>query len=260
MCTKSNESSHTKYRTEIDQSKHKGEINLIIGPMYSGKSSELIRRFNRHKIGGKKCIMIKQISDTRYDATKVTTHDKIMEDAYPCKYLYEIDELIRSFDVICIDEIQFFEDAFIFCDKWANENKIIEACGLSGTYRLKPFDVITKLIPLAKIPILHLSAVCKYCGEDASCSRKFVGDDVVIDIGGEDKYEAVCMSCYFKMLPHHQLFDYKLEKFKIFLDIYEPKLSKDDKENIIFMYGVLYYGTNDTPFKTIVDNYLKEKK
>ena len=64
-------------------------INLIIGPMFSGKSTELIRRFNRYTIGGKKCLLVKYERDTRYNNSCIVTHDKVMIKAYVCKHLIE---------------------------------------------------------------------------------------------------------------------------------------------------------------------------
>ncbi|MCJ7637940.1 MAG: hypothetical protein MUO21_10665, partial [Nitrososphaeraceae archaeon] len=111
-----------------------GQINLVIGSMFSEKTTNLIRRYNRYTIGGKKCLMIKYKNDTRYDSEMVVTHDNIKINAIVCEYLSEADKLINNYDVICIDEVQFYQDAYIFCDKWANEGKIIEACGLNGTF------------------------------------------------------------------------------------------------------------------------------
>ena len=94
-----------------------GQINLILGSMFSGKTSELVRRYNRHTIGGRKCLMIKFKRDTRYDDEAVVTHDKIKIKAFVCEYLYEADDEVVNYDVICIDELQFYKDAHIMCDK-----------------------------------------------------------------------------------------------------------------------------------------------
>ena len=137
-----------------------GSINLIIGPMYSGKTTELIRRFRRHKIGNKNCILIKYINDNRYNEEKISTHDNITIEAVKCSLLEELDKVIKIYDVICIDEIQFYKDASFYCDKWANEGKIIEACGLNGDYKRKPFEQISLLIPMIE-NITYLNAIDK---------------------------------------------------------------------------------------------------
>lgn len=95
-----------------------GNLNLIIGPMYSGKTSELLSRYLRYKVAGKNCLLIKYDNDKRYDSNKIVTHNLFKQDALNCNNLKEFDDKISSYDVILIDEIQFYPDANIFCDKW----------------------------------------------------------------------------------------------------------------------------------------------
>lgn len=170
-------------------------INLIIGPMFAGKTSMLLNRFKRYTIGGKKCLMIKYKGDTRYDDTNVVTHDGHKIPATCCSLLSEIESSYKLdiYDVICIDEIQFYEDAPEFCEKWANKGKIIECSGLSGTFKRHPFPVISKLVPLCE-DIQFLTAICIESGQPASFSKLNINstsDDSAINIGGCDKYTAV---------------------------------------------------------------------
>lgn len=176
-----------------------GKIHLILGCMFSGKSTELIRRYKRHTIGGKKCIMIKYKGDIRYDEKQVVTHDNIKLNAICCENLYEAVNIINlnDFDVICIDEIQFYKDGPQFCDEWANRGKIIEACGLNGTFQRKPFNVISELIPLVE-DIVYLTAVCKENGSDAHFSKRSIDNNNEQVIGGSDIYDAVDRKTYFK--------------------------------------------------------------
>src|SRR3990172_13384553 len=95
-----------------------GCIRLIIGPMFSSKSTSLISRYKRHTIGGRKCLLVKYQNDTRYDSECIVTHDNLKIKAVPCSKLGDIEHLIDDYDVICIDEVQFYKDAHIFCDKW----------------------------------------------------------------------------------------------------------------------------------------------
>lgn len=111
---------------------YNGRIELIIGSMSSGKSTELLRRCNRYGLTGKTCILVKYSKDIRYDKNMIVTHDNIKKEAITCTWLYEIDAAIQKYDIIGIDEIQFYKDAHIFCDKWACEGKIVIAGGLSG--------------------------------------------------------------------------------------------------------------------------------
>lgn len=176
-----------------------GKINLIIGPMFSEKTSQLIRRYKRYTIGGKKCLMVKYKGDTRYDNQMVVTHDNNKVEAVLCEYLCEVDELVNDYDVICVDEVQFYKDADILCDKWACQGKIIEACGLNGTFNRTPFDIISKLVPLVD-SITYLTAICKETGGDAIFSKLIINDNTGTTeiIGGSDKYISVDRKTYFE--------------------------------------------------------------
>ena len=177
---------------------YNGSLNLIIGSMFSGKTGELIRRCNRYTIGGKKCFMIKYKNDNRYDGEMIATHDGIKVPALICEYLYEADKIIDNYDVICVDEVQFYKDAVIFCDKWANQGKIVEASGLNGTFNRTEFPIISRLIPLSQ-DIVFLKAVCKETGNDAVYSNINVPVDkgIIEVIGGDDKYNAVDRLTFF---------------------------------------------------------------
>ena len=173
-----------------------GSINLILGPMFSGKTSELINRYNKYTIGGKKCLMVKYRGDVRYDTEKIVSHNNISVKAVVCELLHEIESYVTNVDVICIDEIQFYKDAHIFCDKWANQGKIIEACGLNGNFERKPFEVISKLIPQME-SCLFLKAVCRVNGNDASFTKRLNNKTEEEIIGGSEMYSAVDRKNYF---------------------------------------------------------------
>jgi len=168
---------------------YNGKIKLIIGPMFSGKTSELLSRYRRWKLAGKKVLMIKYKQDNRYDKNNIVTHDGISVNARVCERLQELDDYVNNYDVICVDEVQFYDDADEYCDKWANMGKVVEASGLNGNYLRKPFKIISNLIPLAE-DIHHLNAVCKETGNDASFSVKFIKNDQEIFIGNDDSYLA----------------------------------------------------------------------
>jgi thymidine kinase len=167
-------------------------IMLILGPMFSSKTTELIRQYNRNSIGNKKCIMIKYSGDDRYDNDNVITHDGIKVKAIKCKKLIDVDSIIYDFDVICIDEIQFYSDGDIYCDIWANLGKKVYACGLSGTYKRTEFPVISRLIPKVE-KIKFVRAICKENGNEASFTKLDLlpNNDQIEIIGGPEKYRAV---------------------------------------------------------------------
>lgn len=177
-----------------------GKLTLIIGPMFSGKSTLLLTRYRRYRIAGKTCLLVKYQGDTRYPNSEelLITHDQISYKATSCSTLEEIDQFIQNYDVICIDEIQFYPDAHVYCDRWANQGKIVEACGLSGDFRRRPFEQISLLIPMCE-DIFHVKAVCKATGKDAPFSKRLTNEMEQEVIGSTDKYIAASREEYLKL-------------------------------------------------------------
>lgn len=169
-----------------------GKLSLIMGPMFSGKSTILLTRYRRYQIAGKKCLLVKYAKDTRYGGSEelLITHDQLSYKATSCNKLEEIKDIINEYDVICIDEIQFYPDASHYCDLWANEGKIVEVCGLNGDYQRKPFAQISLLIPLCD-DISFVTAVCKETGKDACFTKRLSEEKEQEVIGSTDKYQAV---------------------------------------------------------------------
>ncbi len=217
-------------RTEL---KYNGLFNLILGNMWSGKTSELVRRYKRHTIGGRNCLMIKYKNDVRYDSEMVVTHDGIKMQAKVCEYLYEVDNYIGNYDVVCVDEVQFYKDAHIFIDKWANMGIIVEACGLNGTFNRTEFPVISKLLPIAE-NITFLKAVCKETGDDAVYSNI----NIIVDknttevIGGSEKYNAVDRKTYYKDKEFYT-FDLIKEYIEIYADSRKIKLNYGNLDDML---------------------------
>ncbi|ABQ43541.1 thymidine kinase [Tanapox virus] len=174
-----------------------GHIQIILGPMFSGKSTELIRILKRYQIARYTCFVIKYSKDTRYGKGLVT-HDNNSIPAIPVNSLSEINcDKIKA-DVIGIDEGQFFPDIVEFCERMANDGKIVIVAALDGTFLREPFGNILKLIPCAEY-VSKLTAVCMNCFNSASFSKR-IGDEQEIEvIGGKDKYQSVCRKCYFKL-------------------------------------------------------------
>lgn len=201
----------------------RGMIRLYIGPMFSNKTGSLLEAYTRHSIGSRRCLLVRHASDSRYSTNAVSTHDgRSVETPVSCQCLYEIDHLVNNYQVICIDEIQFFEDAPIFCDKWANQGLIVEACGLCGTYTRTEFPVISKLIPLAE-EVYKKSAICRETGRDAQFTLRTSNDEGTIVIGGADKYKPVDRKTFFTEFNTISVKEHELNEFKKFMEIYCSK-------------------------------------
>jgi len=185
----------------LNKMDYSGSLHLIIGPMYSGKTTELLRLINRSFYAGKKCILVKHSIDTRYDKNYVTTHDNVKYHAFLCTDLKDLEDSTKfsSYEVICIDEIQFFKNSHKYCDKWANMGKTIIVAGLNGDFKREPFEIISYLIPLAD-KITHLTAICRYTGKDGVFSKRTTDEKEQIVIGGTDKYQATSREIYFTNL------------------------------------------------------------
>ncbi len=175
-----------------------GFIHLIIGPMFSGKTSMLIRLIERYDIAKKKVLMIKYEKDTRYsNQCRVITHNQLTYQACTVVTLNNV-LLWNNYDVIGIDEGQFFSDVVKYVEGWANSGKIVIVAGLDATFERKPFTNMIQLIPKAET-VTKLTAVCMDCFSEASFTKRISDEKEVQVIGGEDKYKAVCRKCYFKL-------------------------------------------------------------
>ncbi|XP_053489931.1 thymidine kinase, cytosolic isoform X1 [Ictalurus furcatus] len=176
-------------------SKIRGQIQVIFGPMFSGKSTELMRRVRRFQVAQYNCLVIKYARDTRYSDTGMATHDKNTMEAVPANCLRDVYSRALQACVIGIDEGQFFPDTVEFCEAMANMGKTIIVAALDGTFQRKPFGNILNLVPLAE-SVVKLNAVCMQCFKEASYTKRLGAEQEVEVIGGADKYQAVCRVCY----------------------------------------------------------------
>jgi thymidine kinase len=175
-----------------------GRLDVIIGPMWAGKSTELLRRVRRHVAANEKCLVIRPEKDNRFD-DNVITHDgdntKIKTMRLAKLGSLDVKEMY-SYDVIAIDEGQFFPE---LCDIVSNLvhflNRKVIVSGLDGDFQRNPFAEMMKLIPIADT-VLKLSAVCIICHRDAIHSHRKITDTKIELVGGSDMYMPVCRKCY----------------------------------------------------------------
>lgn len=174
-----------------------GRIELITGPMFAGKSTELMRRMWRYRIH-RRCALVKPASDTRYSTLRVSTHDKISADARVAGHLGEALAWADEFDVLLVDEGQFFPDLASAASRLADAGKIVVVAALSGDFRRMPFEQVSLVGALAD-SMLMLTAVCA-CGRDAPFSKRLGAkdDDPVVKVGGAETYVACCRECWNK--------------------------------------------------------------
>lgn len=183
--------------------KDHGWIEVIVGPMYGGKSEELIRRIKRAKIAKQKVQVFKPIIDDRYSKTEVVSHDGIKVEAMCIDKSLHILELVdEDTDVVAIDEVQFFDQGIIeVCSKLADRDKRVICAGLDMDFRGEPFGAIAGVIAIAEF-VDKIQAICIVCGNPATRTQRLINgepakySDPIVLVGAQEAYEARCRKCH----------------------------------------------------------------
>ena len=176
-------------------------IEIILGCMYSGKSTELLRRVNRYESIGKNVMLINHNNDIRTD-NSVSTHTNYKKPATKTNSLLSLTNSTQFLkaDVIGIDEAQFFTDLYQFIIQIEKYNKIIIVAGLDGDYQRKPIGQILEIIPLCD-SVVKLTALDME-SKDGSLgifTKRLVNNDQQILVGSVDTYMAVSRNNYLKL-------------------------------------------------------------
>ena len=180
-----------------------GYLEIILGPMFSGKTTKLLETYHYyHTRQNKRCIILGHKIDDRYDKYKITSHDKKEYiDCYKCKTVQEFitsyTNEIKEATAILIDECQFFDDIESIM-QLVNYGKHVFIFGLDGDANQKLFGNIYKLLPLCD-NIMKLNGRCHQCGIEKGsifsiCNKDFCQESQ-IEVGGEEKYRSVCRKC-----------------------------------------------------------------
>jgi thymidine kinase len=179
-----------------------GWLEVICGPMFSGKSEEMIRRLRRAEIAGQRVVIFKPLIDDRYDATDVVSHAGARMRAVPICSVAEIAAGAQGFDVVGIDEAQFLGEGVVGAAlDLADRGVRVVVAGLDQDFRRLPFGPMPELLAHAEFAD-KLQAVCHRCGGPATTTQRLVdgepapysGDTVVV--GAAEQYEARCRSCH----------------------------------------------------------------
>ena len=179
-----------------------GWLEVICGPMFSGKSEEMIRRLRRAEIAGQRVVIFKPQIDDRYDATDVVSHAGARMRAVPVTSVAEIAAHAQSFDVVGIDEAQFLGEGVVsLALGLADDGTRVIVAGLDQDFRRLPFGPMPALLSHAEF-VDKLQAVCHRCGGPATTTQRLVdgrpapysGETVVV--GAAEQYEARCRGCH----------------------------------------------------------------
>ncbi|MBL93411.1 MAG: thymidine kinase [Myxococcales bacterium] len=199
-----------------------GQIEVVCGPMFSGKTEELIRRLRRAMFGRQRVIVFKPQIDNRYAEADIVSHTEQRLVSVPVENSSQIDDYLRKLEqppqVIGVDEAQFFDKSLIpLLERLANSGLRVVAAGLDQDYLGKPFTIMPELLAVADY-VTKQQAVCVVCGASATKSQRVhprapVNPDQTtangetkdqILVGAGDAYEARCRRCHVKTvdIPH----------------------------------------------------------
>jgi len=191
-----------------------GQCELILGPMYAGKTTLLMQRVQRMLLGGERCVVVKHSKDTRYErGPSLRTHAGLSLAASEGGLEVVEATALRGLDLgsqgfVAVDEGQFFEDLPAAVDGWMREGRGVVVAALDGDFRRRPFGRIGEVIPLAA-HVSKLTAICMLCPRaegafpaDAPYTLRTDESEDVELIGAKDKYQAACLGCYLAVMEN----------------------------------------------------------
>jgi thymidine kinase len=177
-----------------------GRIEVITGPMFSGKSEELIRRLKRARIARQRVACFKPDIDLRYHRTAIASHSEQTHEAVTVANVARLREKLYGqlpeVEVIGIDEGQFFDQSIVqLTGELVHLGKRILIAGLDTTFTGDPFGPIPALMAIAD-EVTKLSAVCIVCGAPAIHTQRLGASRELVVVGAAGLYEARCRNCF----------------------------------------------------------------
>lgn len=175
-------------------------LDILIGPMFAGKSSRILSLISRYAAIDTPVIVIKHADDTRYRRNEIATHDG---QHAPCIAVRDLDDLVAEdilrFRVIIVDEAQFFHGLVPFVE-WIVDTlgKTLYLVGLDGDSNRRPFGELLHCIPLAD-RVERITAFCRRCADGTPAPfthRRSGPQDQQVIVGGQERYIALCRACY----------------------------------------------------------------
>ena len=184
-----------------------GWLEIVCGPMFSGKSEELMRRLRRAEIARQAVAIYKPAIDDRFDAVDIVSHAGLRMRGMPVRHAGEIAEAAEPYDVVGIDEAQFFGAELIgIVQSLTRTGRRVVCAGLDTDYRGLPFGPMPDLLAIAEF-VDKLQAVCHRCGMPATMTQRLVAgepapfDGATIVVGAGEQYEARCRACHRVGIP-----------------------------------------------------------
>jgi thymidine kinase len=184
-----------------------GVLEVITGPMFSGKSEELIRRLKRARIARQRVACYKPDIDLRYHRTAIASHSAQTHEAVTVATVEELRAALypqlEQIDVVGIDEVQFFDPAVIpLAVELIALGKRVLMAGLDTTFTAEPFGPVPALMAIAD-KVTKLSAVCMVCGQAAIHTQRLGQSQELVVVGAAGLYEARCRAHFHPFLDEH---------------------------------------------------------
>ncbi|MGY6172442.1 thymidine kinase [Candidatus Mycoplasma pogonae] len=179
-----------------------GMIEVITGPMFSGKSDELLKRVVSLHYASVPILLFKPTIDNRFSDDQIISRSGAKKDAFNVGNSQEIRDIInkqkKRFRAIAIDEVHFFDQDLVdLIVELADQGYRVILSGLDQDYLRRPFGIMPTLLSLAE-HITKLQAVCVNCKNAASTTFRKISDSSLNLIGDSDEYEARCRACHIK--------------------------------------------------------------
>ena len=174
-----------------------GWVEVICGPMFSGKSEELLRRLKRSLIARQPLQIFKPRIDDRYHATRIVSHSDHYIDAVAVQTSEELARaVLPETRVVGIDEVQFFDAGIVqVAERLAHQGVRVIVAGLDQDYTGKPFEPVPQLLCVAEY-VTKTLAICSRCGQPAGRSQRLVELESQVLVGATDSYEPRCRRCH----------------------------------------------------------------
>jgi len=188
---------------------HVGWIEVVCGPMFSGKSEELIRRLRRAKIARKRVQVFKPALDNRYSEDEIVSHgDQRMKSNVVSSAREILEQLDWRTQVVGIDESNFFgPDLVEVASQLADTGKQVIIAGLDTDYLGRAFSPMPELLCVAE-SITKMLAICMRCGNPAKHTQRLVESSDLIVVGASGTYEARCRRCFEPGVPKQEVLEF----------------------------------------------------
>lgn len=202
---------------------HMGWIEVVCGPMFSGKSEEVIRRLRRAMIARKRVQVFKPALDRRYSDDEIVSHaDSRMKSEVVDAAAGILARLDWRTQVVGVDEANFFgQELVTVAQQLADSGKQVIIAGLDTDYMGRPFPPMPDLLCLAE-SITKTLAICMRCGNPAKHTQRLTGGEDLIVVGAAGAYEARCRRCFEPGIPKQETFDF-LRAARLAGDVSEPE-------------------------------------